>query len=191
MELRDLLRPFSYLEITHPSKKLSNINWTYPIVCALIATLTIAMMPVRIDIWGQSGIVNRILQFIQTLPGFYIAALAAVAAFGSKSIDRLMPGIPPTKKVIINNQLQSINLTRRLFLSALFSYLTALSITLTVVCIALLSATDNVKEITNSFFQPFLKYLGLFIVCTFTAQLITVTLWGLYYLGERMHIRDD
>lgn len=191
MELRDLLRPFSYLEITHPSTKLSRINWVYPIVCALIATFVISIMPIRIDVWGQSGIINRILQFIQTLPGFYIAALAAVAAFGSKSIDQLMPGTPPTKRVVINDQLQTISLTRRLFLSALFSYLTALSIALTIVCIALLSAADNIKEITSNVLQPFLKYLGFFIVCTFTAQLITVTLWGLYYLGERMHVRDD
>lgn len=191
MTISDLLRPFSYLEITHPSGKVSTINWKYPFWLSTIAIFLLAICPFEINLWGNEGIAYKVLQLVQTLPGFYIAALTAVATFGNESIDKLMPGTPPEKTIIIGNAKQQTKLTRRLFLSSMFSYLTVLSIALTLGLIALLSIANGVKAESPESLHIALKYLAIFPVLLFFSQLLTVTSWGLYYLGERMHISDS
>jgi len=185
-----LLRPFSYLEITHPSENFSLVNWRYPILASAFFTITLMLSPFDINIWGEDGVVWKLLQLIQTLPGFYIAALTAVATFGNQTMDILMPGVPPTKAIIIGGKATETKLTRRLFLSSMFSYLAVLSITLTIVIIILTSAATGIKLATPEALHYSLKIAGIFPVFLFLSQLITITLWGLYYLGEKMHIQD-
>jgi hypothetical protein len=191
MKYSDLLRPFSYLKITHPSGKIANANWKIPSAVSILLIAALATAFPDVNVWGETGIVSKFLQFIQTLPGFYIAALAAVATFGNESIDRLMPGIPPEKTVLVNNKECTIQLTRRLFLSSMFAYLTALSIALTVGIILLLALAPTARDTTPAFLLFTLKYVALTPVILFLTQLVTITLWGLYYLGERMHLSDS
>lgn len=80
------------------------------------------------------------------------------------------------------------SLTRRLFLSAMFSYLTALSIFLTLASIFGVTFASVIKPLLSPGFVYFLKIASTGIFLTLAAQLISVTLWGLYYLGERIHL---
>jgi hypothetical protein len=55
---------------------------------------------------------DRLLGFIQNLPGFFIAALAAVATFGRADLDALMPGKPPRVSILYHGRPTEVELTR-------------------------------------------------------------------------------
>lgn len=144
-----------------------------------------------VDVWGASGAINRFLGFVQNLPGFYIAALAAIATFSSESMQNLMPGTPPTMDIPHNSGInKNTPLTRRLFLSSMFAYLTALSMLLTIAAILGLAIAEPIKAAFPVYFYPWLKFAATMAYLVLVAQLLTVTFWGLYYLGERLHMAD-
>lgn len=187
-----LLRPLAYLTIRHPSNLPGLVNWGVP---ALLASIVVAVVGLfvktSVDVWGVTGVVNRLLGFIQNLPGFYIAALAAVATFGGVGMKKLLPGIPSTMNIPHNGVLTRMDLTRGLFLTSMFAYLTALSLLLTLTAVAGLALAESVKSMMPVNLYPFLKTIATFVYLMFVAQLVCVTFWGLYYLGERMHLLDS
>jgi hypothetical protein len=187
-----LLRPLAYLTVRHPDKLPSLVNWVVP---AIVAGITVMLVGVfaktSIDVWGAAGVVNRLLGFTQNLPGFYIAALAAVATFGGVGMKNLMPGIPPTMNIRHNGVLVRVDLTRGLFLTSMFAYLTALSLLLTLTAVAGLALAESVKSMVPVNSYPFLKTIATFVYLMFIAQLACITFWGLYYLGERMYLSDS
>ncbi|EOC0041980.1 hypothetical protein ACI0X2_004058, partial [Cronobacter turicensis] len=83
----------------------------------------------------DGGVIKTIASFISNLPGFYIAALAAIATFNREQIDHPLindKGSPSIDVRVTKENGHVVNttepLTRRLFLCMLFAYLTALSI---------------------------------------------------------------
>lgn len=145
-------------------------------------------MPV--DVFGSAGFLSKILGFVQSLPGFYIAALAAIATFNNSDMDKLMPGKPPEAKIIYNGHLQSVPLTRRRMLSMLFSFLTAESLVLTIFAIGATTLAQPIKDLVPIYLHGGFKIVFSFLYLTFVMQMFVVTMWGLYYLGERIHTPD-
>src|SRR5690554_2636924 len=99
---RHLLRPFSYLFIEHRLKW--KVDWLYPVV---LATLSAALIVILrkwgpVPLYGNEGLIEKILGFVQVLPGFYIAALAAIATFNKLYIDKTMPAPAPKIDIMIN-----------------------------------------------------------------------------------------
>lgn len=189
--LGELLRPISYLAIKHRDSKVWVINWLVPLVVGGSLTLLVYFAGCALNVYGDKGVISTTLAFVQSLPGFYLAALAAVATFNSASMDQLMPGTPPTCEVIYNGRLTEIKLTRRRFLSILFSYLTAASFFVTLLSIVLTTAAPAIKElIADDRVYVALRTAGALLFFVSLAQMLTVTLWGLFYLGERIHTPD-
>lgn len=184
MYFYEVLRPFSYLKIKHQLKK--KFDWVIPLFLTFTSS-SICYFQDVIVLWGKNGIVYEVYGLIQILPGFYIAALAAIATFKKKDLDFLMPDPAPELELMIDSQPNTITITRRRFLCLLFSYLTALSLILSLFCILseparLITSSiipSSISEAVSSFF--FLAYM------LFFWQLITTTLLGLYYLGEKIH----
>ncbi|CAM5457876.1 hypothetical protein TMEC54S_03496 [Thauera mechernichensis] len=145
---------------------------------------------VPINAFGEQGLLARLLAFVQTLVGFYIAALAAVASFNSRHLDRVMPSPPPTMRVKYNGSLQTVPLTRRRFLCAMFAYLTALSFLFSIAAITVLSLATSVAAVAPATMTVVLKpvTLALFLLAIF--QMTSITFWGLFYLGERILTPD-
>jgi hypothetical protein len=185
-----LLRPFAYLTIRHDSGRLPWVNWGLPLVLAAAALLGIGAVAPGLNIFHAGGLLDRLLGFVQTLPGFYLAALAAVATFGRENLDRVMPGTPPRAKIPYNGRLTDQELTRRRFLTMLFAYLTALSIALTLAAVLAITLVDPIAAAIPAALVHPLRTLGAFAFMTFIAQLLVITLWGLYYLSERIHTPD-
>ncbi|MCO8248497.1 hypothetical protein [Comamonas thiooxydans] len=185
----DLLRPFSFLTVRHPSRLPLWVNWILPAVLAALVVAGIWALKNPVNIFGAQGLVERILSFVQTLAGFYIAALAAVSSFNSPHLDRAMPDPAPTMYIKYNGVLQSVTATRRRFLTSMFAYLTALSIVLSLAAMVALVLAPVIKlswpEATSK-----LYWTGLagFLFALF--QMMCVTFWGLFYLGERMLTPD-
>lgn len=189
--LQHLLRPFAYLRIEHPSKWV--VDWLIPLVMACITTGAVVMMScyASVPVFGDSGIVSKVLAFVQNLPGFYIAALAAIATFNRTDIDRHMPEPTPSIDIVVQGQSILIKLTRRRFLCTMFAFLTAESILLTVVAILGLVSTSAMVVLIPNAFHASAKYLFLFGYLALFWQMIAASFWGLYYLGEKLHQPDQ
>ncbi len=173
-----LCRPFSYLRIQHSDKWV--YDWLIPL-CLTLCTLGVAWLCIPIaNIGGKQGLISDITGFIANLPGFFIAALAAVVTFTSADLDKTMPD-NPTIEVHYQGQPLAVVITRRRFLCVLFSYLTASSI------LIVIGAKIGIYiEVSADYFVT-VTWFGFFFFCLALWQMLTATMLGLYYLGERLH----
>ncbi|WP_156422126.1 hypothetical protein [Paucibacter sp. KCTC 42545] len=191
--LTELSRPFSYLSIRHPAEGVRWVNWWLPLLASIALVALCGSMERRVDLFGASGVINKVLGFIQSLPGFYLAALAAVATFNNPDMDRLMPGTPPTARILYNGKLITVELTRRRMLCIMFAYLTVLSFVLTMSSIAAMTFAEDIKAAIQENSPLLIRWIkAAFTSIYFGAlfQMLTITMWGLFYLGERMHTPD-
>lgn len=186
----DLLRPFAYLTVRHPSRLPLWVNGVLPVVLAALALLGAANLGEGLNVFGPQGLLDRLLTFVQTLTGFYIAALAAVSSFNSPHLDRTMPTPAPTMYIKYNGVLQSVPATRRRFLTSMFAYLTALSFVFSLAGIATLTIAPPLVLILPPITAAVLHWLALGGFLFIVFQLACVTFWGLFYLGERMLTPD-
>lgn len=185
----DLIRPFSFLTVRHPSRLPLWVNWILPALLTASVLAGLCLLKTPVNIFGAQGLLERVLSFVQTLAGFYIAALAAVSSFNSPHLDRAMPAPAPTMYIKYNGVMQSVSATRRRFLTSMFAYLTALSIVLSLVAMAVLVLAPSIKvEWPGAAIK--LHWAGLFGFLFALFQMTCVTFWGLFYLGERMLTPD-
>lgn len=188
----ELTRPFSYLWIRHSSGRLIVVNWIIPAACALFVLLFSIYAADNLDVFGSTGFISKILGFVQSLPGFYIAALAAVATFNNPHMDKIMPGEAPTLRILHNGELtvNPISLTRRRLLCVMFAFLTVSSVMLTVIAIGALTFAPSAKTLIPADFHATAKvvFCGIYLMLFF--QMLCVTMWGLFYIGERMLTPD-
>ena len=186
-----LLRPFQYLRINQPEKKWA--DWFLPGVAAAVATAIAYQLRGQLDMFGPEGVVSSILAFVQNLPGFYIAALAAIATFGRNDIDEIMPGNPPPsiRTITASGSDNRIHLTRRRFLCLLFAYLTMECIGLTLFSILTINIAPIVRDAMSESASHMAFGLGTFVFSFLLVQMLVATLWGLYYLGDRIHQPDS
>lgn len=177
-----ITRPLSYLSIKHEDKYL--YDWVFPFFILSLGVVLAYFF--GLDFVGLIRFSTSLGSFVSNLPGFFIAALAAVATFNRKDIDKDMVGErPPTVETLIGDRKVSMVLTRRRFLCMLFSYLTALSILLSIIGFIPSSFSFVKNEELSASLITVLVYLMAFYMLFF--QLIVSTLYGLYYLGDRVH----
>lgn len=187
-----LSRAISYLAIRHPAKRW--MDWYIPAVIALALAAAFSAFRGEVNFFGPGGLISLVLSFVQNLPGFYIAALAAIATFGRTDIDEVMPGSPPPsiETVTVNGVTNMVSLTRRRFLCLMFAFLTVECVVITLGSVALLAFAPAAAKLLSA--HPIISYL-VFSACIFSYflllwQMLLATLWGLYYLGERIHLVD-
>lgn len=184
-----LLRPFSYLTINHPAKKV--VDWRVPGLLTLVAMCVLVVGRGAINVWGADGLVSILQGLVQGLPGFYIAALAAVATFGRQTtLDSLIPEPTPTIETWYGEGKIEIGLTRRRFLCLLFAHLTAVSVCISVFASFGRAVAGPVQRSVGSYALDVAFYVGSTVYVFFVFQMIVVTLWGLYYLSDKMHQPD-
>ncbi|HEM8686258.1 hypothetical protein R1917_09720 [Citrobacter koseri] len=183
-----LAKPFGYLFIKGIGGKAA-YDWAAPTGLTLLTAAYFCLFNITPAVLlSDSGFVKTVTSFISNLPGFYIAALAAIATFNREQIDHPLisnTGTPSIDVKVTKENGRVINsqepLTRRLFLCMLFAFLTALSIII-VMLNALVAPLFTVHN--NIYFQVI--YLLLFTFSTW--QLLVSTFFGLYYLGSRIHL---
>ncbi len=125
MLLYQLTRPIAFRQIKHPALRIINVY--VPGGLAVLAIFLFLLLPLKPKLFGDDSITSNALLFISVLPGFFIAALAAVATFPSDSLNEIMPAPAPTLVMRTGDKLAPVELTSRIFLCHLFSYLTVLS----------------------------------------------------------------
>lgn len=185
-----LLRPFAYIFIHHPVKR--KVDWYVPICLVLFALILLFPFRDGMNVWATDGMVASAQGFVQGLPGFYIAALAAVATFGQQgsSLDRVIPAPTPTLQTRFAGTWVEMKLSRRRFLCLLFAYLTSLSVVLSLFAYYASAVAEPSRRVLSDRAVDALSWIALCVYLLFLFQLVIVTLWGLYYLGDRMHQPD-
>lgn len=139
-----IFKPLYYLNIKWEvsgqfSKKQFDI--LLPVLCSLVLSGILVTIDSMVVIPQNSQSTPNIFDgdfatllsgFLQTIPGFYIAALAAIATLNSATMERPMAGTPPTEIIIESNPYRELEVpvSRRLFLSSLFAYLSFVSLLL-------------------------------------------------------------
>lgn len=179
-----IFSPLSYLRIRHGLKPIA--DWLYPAIFAAVSCVLIFTFGQKGAISGGGGLVDRLVLVCSVLPGFYIAALAAIATFNRPHIDELMEAPSPTLTVKIGGKKNVIRLTRRRFLSHLFAFLCWESLFLLMSCVFAGIIGKGVIEAVPKFASHSVVIVFCFVITLFFWQMICVTCLGLYYLGDRL-----
>ncbi len=179
-----IFSPLAYLRIRHATKWM--FDWLYPLGFALLTAAALWKFGRPGMIAGTSGLLDRLTLVFSVLPGFYIAALAAIATFNRPDIDAVMPDPTPRLKVEIRGRPNVIELTRRRFLAYLFAFMCWESLTLLVVCVFAGLTANGVMAWLGSA-ATCVKWIFLCALLTLFWQLVFATFLGLYYLGDRLN----
>ena len=97
MLLYELTRGLAYLRIKHPL-----IDWytvRLPVLILAVLCVAYAALPEKPSLLGDGGLLTDMLGIIATLPGFYFAALAAVATFDRPGMDVEIPDPAPVLSI--------------------------------------------------------------------------------------------
>ena len=80
---------------------IERVGWTrpfkwLPVLAALLVGSVFLFLPSKPPLTGGDGLCRLLELVFSVLPGFFIAALAAVATFGKQELDYEMPDPAPT-----------------------------------------------------------------------------------------------
>lgn len=168
--------------------------WTAPLLITGAAAIIYFLLPIKPPMGGDAGLLASAAQVLALVPGFFITALAAVATFNRPEMDETMPDPAPTSLISHRGKMVEIELTRRMFLSYLFSYLAVLGILLFAASavsplvypnLALLSAVQY-PYFDGQIVVDALKFSFVTIFVYFVSSLFVTTLHGVYFLCERI-----
>lgn len=177
-----LLTPLSYLRLR--SADLSFFQWVLPIIIASIGIAGFYALPLQPPLLSDKGLINTVNGLLNTLVGFYIAALAAIAAFPNKVLDETMKGSTPVLTIYRQGRVTEEKLTRRRFLVILFGYCAFLSIMLFALGVVSAMIAPSVVKV------PRVETLRFVWICAYflmASSLFVATMLGLHYLIDRMH----
>ena len=189
----ELTRGLAYLSIRHPS-----IGWyrfKLPAILTIFLCVIYVALPVKPKLLGDGALFENMLGVIATLPGFYFAALAAIATFNRPGMDGEIPPPAPTIDVVVQGEAEPVALTRRMFLSYMFSYLTVTSLTLCMIIVALNALLPSIEyfqyKMIDWKYLCEIRLLGelaiMVVVILPMSALAFTTLHGLFFLTERIH----
>jgi hypothetical protein len=184
--IKIIFRPWAYIRIFPRTIDKVLVDIILPLVLSILCVVSIYFLEINgYGLFDDEAAITKIGSFVQTLPGFYLAALAAIATFNKPSMDEFLLGGAIN---MIDPNGNEIQLTRRRFLTVMFSYLTAQSFVLILFVLLFHSIMGSLIDHFKWTYQPFiLVFIAYFIFW----QLITITLWGLFYLGEKIHIPNE
>lgn len=190
-----IFRPLNYLNIRWDNGIVNKTRFDFiiPIFISTIISSTTSLIWFIVGSEKSNIFTNDLtyylICFLQTMPGFYIAALAAISTFNSSTMDQPMAGDPPKEKYIEHNPYKVfwIDMNRRRFLARLFSYLTFISIFLFVVLLVLRFSYSLDIKVTSEILIYTTYFVSCFIVSFLFIQITMMTFLSLYYLGERVH----
>lgn len=182
--LDQILQPFTYLRIKDGRKCYA--DWIYPGFCTLVLVFLVWCASPNIDLYGTYGLFAGLTSFVQTLPGFFVAALAVVVALDKPGLDDLLPEPCPTIKEKLNGIPNNIKLTRRRFLCMLFAFLAVESAVLVLLGIFGSSLSHAAKQLLPASIKYWASYTFITIYLFMLFQMLIGLMWGLHYLGSKL-----
>lgn len=190
-----IFKPLNYLSIRWDNGIINKTRFDFviPIIISVLVSILFTAVWFLVGTSKANIFTNDIsyylICFLQTMPGFFIAALAAISTLNSSTMDQPMAGDPPKEKYVEHNPYKVfwLDMNRRRFLARLFSYLTFISIVIFVLLILIRFSYSLELHSTNNYLIFSTYFFACFIVAFGLVQLIMMTFLSLYYLGERVH----
>lgn len=186
------LKAFDFLKVQYPNSgdSLRSLLYILPCTLAIVFCSIFALIDfssaVDINIFNHEAFDN-ISTFVQILPGFYIGSLAAIASYNYAPMDNVMSLPAPFLREPVAGGLRESKLSRRRYLTLMFGYLSAISILSAVfIFIVRLVYAVNIFAVSAVIYNS-VYYVIAFIFFFIFWQMIMVTLFGIYYLADRMH----
>lgn len=197
--LSQALSVFDFLKIKYPDNTHRTAVYILP---GLLSAVGVSLLVCLAYTHTETGNTNNILisepvkdafTLLTILPGFYIAALSAIAAINRPSIDELIQGKTPylLKQELGRPQGEMYHqpLTRRLFLTLLFAYLASISLFLSLflITVRLIYSFEsfNIYAQLQTDLSIVIYGVLVFIFLFLIAQIFTLSLVGISYLGYR------
>lgn len=190
-ERYQFLRPIAFMTINGPGLGLYRLAG--PLAATVMALVAYMLLPERIDLVGDKSAADYMAGFFATLPGFFIAALAATATFNGGDLDKELPGV--TLAMVVNGDEDNVPISLRVFLCYLFAYLTVISFVGFFICVGAALIAPSVATWAADFSEvKLLEHTALVVSLLFlallafiTASVVFCTIQGLYFLAERVH----
>lgn len=186
------LKAFDFLKVQYPNNRdsLRSLLYILPCILAIVFCLIFALIDysstTSVNIFSHKAFDN-ISTFVQILPGFYIGSLAAIASYNYPPMDNVMSLPAPFLKEQVEEGFRESKLSRRRYLTLLFGYLSAISILSAIfIFIVRLVYDVNIFAVPTVFYN-IVYYAIAFLFFFIFWQMIVVTLFGIYYLADRMH----
>ena len=131
------LKAFSFIAIKYPKGNFGLSFYVYPIIFSLVLTSLIiyqqySLESTSFEVLFLMSAFDSITTFIQILPGFYIGSLAAIASFKRKGMDDALPAPTPYLNIIREGRPDTRKLSRRTYLTLMFSYLASMTLFLAI-----------------------------------------------------------
>jgi len=195
--VRQLCAPLRYLRIEQGSglfrSKLS-YDLVLPALLAASSTAVTYRLGAQLGLFATAGLIPGIIDLLNLMIAFFIAALAAVATFDKPSLDEAMKGEPAILKLRSARGGTRLHpLTNRQFICYLFGYLSFASI-------ILIAALYIARQIGPSLIGAYpllpwakltIKLLGTFLLFMVLWQIFVTTLLGIYFLCDRLQFIED
>jgi hypothetical protein len=189
----ELSRAWAFRKIEHDDLKI--VIHHIPLIIAAGCLAAILLLPVQPKAVGDGSLTRYLISLLSILPGFFIAALAAISTFAGPHFDQVMSDPAPRLSIRTGGTTAPAELTMRLFLSYMFAYLTVLSFAAALTCIAAETLVPSVlywiKLVKDAWWQSVvlggIRAAYLFIILWLVSNIAITTLYGMYFLIERMH----
>lgn len=185
------MRPIAFLTVKGPG--LNFYKFYGPLILSVFSVGVYLLAPVKIQLVGSGSATDHMIGFFSILPGFFIASLAAIVAFQGGDLDEIMPDV--SVMVVVQGESALVDITLRVFLCYLFSFLTVASFVGFFICVGGSLMAPSLLEIVMSAESPGAQSFvitvleaGFVAVLTIvTASVVLCTAQGLYFLAERVH----
>jgi hypothetical protein len=201
--VRQLAAPIGYLRIAQGDGLLTSkasYDFVLPTFFSLLLTFAAWRFSLSLGLYASNGFIPGIINLLNLLIAFFIAALAAVATFDRPGLDDPMKGEPATmKRRNSKNVIRDHVLTHRQFICYLFGYLSFISIMLLLILYGFRLAGPEAASFDwhvtvwsiGVDAKSVLRLLGLFIFFFLFTQIIITMLLGIYFLSDRLQFLDD
>lgn len=175
--IRQLVTPLDYLRVRSTGAEKALLDIYLPATLTVASLVVTVGFPSVVPFLGDHGFVANLNGLLQTLTGFYVGALAAVATFPNPLMDRKTDNLYLDRELIV----------RRLFVAKLFAFLAMGAFALYLAGLFINIPSHVYHEAAPTGWKPYLRASGIALYLFVFWQMLCVTLLGLYYLCERIH----
>lgn len=182
---RQFLTPLEYLRISLHGKILFDL--VAPLALSAVCATVFLILRPDLNVLGNGGLLALSSGLLAALVGFFIAALAAVATFPNRAIDKPLDRTP----AILHDYEEGVDevLSRRRFLCYLFGYLSFFSLCIFIFNVSVLVVRSSLLAyaVAHPDSKSVLEYcfVSLYVFAFF--HLACVCLLGLHFLIYRLH----
>lgn len=195
--VRQLCAPLRYLKIKQGYglfKSKTTYDFVLPGMIAILSGIAVWYFSLDLGFFTQQGFVPDVMNLLNLLIAFFIAALAALATFDRPGLDEPMKGDPATlKRLNRHNEISEITLSHRQFVCYLFGFLSFISLILLMSLYTIRMLKIEIIDILllSSWVAEWGKPIAAAAFFFILSQLTIAMLLGVYFLSDRLQFLDN